>query len=198
MNEAKEEILNENEKLMIFTTGTRTYQAHQVGIKLMSKVKFRTKLNIPENIFEAAQEAKRKKEEERAERAGRINFEPTPWSDYRQVAQMFDVVDVLIDFHGYVTGYGVSPDSRFSKTAKQQIFVSFCSYLHHVKTVVEPWCNRSANPIFKNPFCRYLYVNVRPWPKDFEITDPWIAPPCGLVTEVFLSDPGPIIVYPCH
>ena len=26
---------------------------------------------------------------------------------------MFDVVDVLIDFHGYVTGYGVSPDSRF-------------------------------------------------------------------------------------
>ena len=187
MNEAKEEILNENEKLMIFTTGTRTYQAHQIGIKLMSKVKFRTKLNIPENIFEAAQEAKRKKEEERAERAGRINFEPTPWSDYRQVAQMFDVVDVLIDFHGYVTGYGVSPDSRFSKTAKQQIFVSFCSYLHHVKTVVEPWCNRSANPIFKNPFCRYLYVNVRPWPKDFEITDPWIAPPCGLATEVFFS-----------
>ena len=114
VDEAKEEILNENEKLMIFTTGSRTYQAHQIGIKLMSKVKFRTKLNIPENIFEAAEESRRKREEERASRLDRINFEPTPWSDYRQVAQMFDVVDVLIDFQGYVTGYGVSPDSRFS------------------------------------------------------------------------------------
>ena len=98
---------------MIFTTGSQTYQPHQIGIKLMSKVKFRTKLNIPENIFEAAEEARRKREEERESRLGRINFEPTPWSDYRQVAQMFDVVDVLIDFHGFVTGYGVSPDSRF-------------------------------------------------------------------------------------
>ena len=79
----------------------------------MSKVKFRTKLNIPENIFEAAEEAKRRREEERTSRLGRINFEPTPWSDYRQVAQMFDVIDVLIDFQGYVTGYSVSPDSRF-------------------------------------------------------------------------------------
>ena len=113
VDEAKEEILNEKEKLMVFTTGSRTYQAHQIGIKLMSKVKFRTKLNIPENIFEAAEEARRKREEERESRLGRINFEPTPWSDYRQVAQMFDVVDVLIDFHGFVTGYGVSPDSRF-------------------------------------------------------------------------------------
>ena len=111
---------------MIFTTGSQTYQPHQIGIKLMSKVKFRTKLNIPENIFEAAEEGRRKREEERESRLGRINFEPTPWSDYRQVAQMFtpwsdyrqvaqmfDIVDVLIDFHGFVTGYGVSPDSRF-------------------------------------------------------------------------------------
>ena len=74
--------MNENEKLMIFTTGSRTYQPHQIGIKLMSKVKFRTKLNIPENIFEAAEEARRKREEERASRLDRINFEPTPWSDF--------------------------------------------------------------------------------------------------------------------
>ena len=87
VDEAKEEVLNEKEKLMIFTTGSRTYQAHQIGIKLMSKVKFRTKLNIPENIFEAAEEARRKREEERESQLGRINFEPTPWSDYRQVAQ---------------------------------------------------------------------------------------------------------------
>ena len=126
VDEAKEEILNENEKLMMFTTGSRSYQPHQIGIKLMSKVKFRTKLNIPENIYEAAEESRRKREEERASRLDRINFEPTPWSDYRQVAQMFDVIDVLIDFHGFVTGYGVSPDSRFS-TLPPKMRIRKCS-----------------------------------------------------------------------
>ena len=31
-------------------------------------------------------------------------------------------------------------------------------------------------------------VNVRPWPKDFEIADPWVAPPCGLETEMVVVD----------
>ena len=111
-SDGKEEVLNENDKLMIFTTGTKTYQAHQIGIKLMSKVKFRKKLNIPENIFKYTREAKQSREAERESLQGRIDFEPTPWSDYKEVAQMFDIVDVLIDFQGYVTGYGVSPDAR--------------------------------------------------------------------------------------
>ena len=111
-SDTKDEVLNETDKLMIFTTGVRTYQPHQIGIKLMSKVKFRKKLNIPKNIFKTARDLKKKREEDRENHQGRIDFEPTPWSNYREVAQMFDVVDVLIDFPGYVTGYGVSPDSR--------------------------------------------------------------------------------------
>ena len=35
---------------------------------------------------------------------------------------------------------------------------------------------------------RYLYVLVCPWPKDFEIADPWMAPPCGLETEIIVVD----------
>ena len=109
---AKEEVLNDGDKLFIFTTGVKTYQAHQIGIKLMSKVRFKQKLNIPQNIRKQAEEQKKRKEEERENLQGRIDFEPTPWSNYKEVAQMFDIIDILIDFHGYVTGYGVSPDSR--------------------------------------------------------------------------------------
>jgi hypothetical protein len=111
-SETKEEVLNENDKLLVFTTGAKTYQAHQVGIKLMSKVKFKKKLNIPKDILQHAKLRQHRMEAEREQGLGRIDFEPTPWSNYREVAQMFDVVDVLIDFHGYVTGYGISPDSR--------------------------------------------------------------------------------------
>ena len=31
----------------------------------------------------------------------------------QEVAQMFDVVDVIFNFSGVITGYAVSPDSRF-------------------------------------------------------------------------------------
>ena len=34
-------------------------------------------------------------------------------TDCQEVAQMFDVVDVLFDFAGVITGYAVSPESRF-------------------------------------------------------------------------------------
>ena len=30
----------------------------------------------------------------------------------QEVAQMFDIVDVIFDFSGYITGYSVSPESR--------------------------------------------------------------------------------------
>lgn len=32
--------------------------------------------------------------------------------EWQEVAQMFDVVDVIFDFAGIITGYGVSPESR--------------------------------------------------------------------------------------
>ena len=32
----------------------------------------------------------------------------------QKVAQMFDVVDVIFDLPGYISGYAVSPESRFA------------------------------------------------------------------------------------
>ena len=42
--------------------------------------------------------------------------------------------------------------------------------------------------MINSPRSRYLYVIIRPWPKDFEIADPWMAPPCGLATELIVLD----------
>lgn len=118
---AGEEVLNEDEKLLIFETGTRTSLPHQIGIKLMSKIKFKKKLNIPKNIKEfkvMVEERKQSRQTERETLQGRLEVEVIPWNDYKEVAQMFDVIDVIFDFSGYVTGYAVSPESRY-------LFVNF-------------------------------------------------------------------------
>ena len=45
---AGREVINEEDKLLVFTTGQRTMAPHQIGVKLMSKIKFKRKLNIPQ------------------------------------------------------------------------------------------------------------------------------------------------------
>jgi len=109
-----EEVLNEDEKLLIFATGVKTYMPHQIGIKLMSKIKFKRKLNIPKDIKAFVTEQKKAREQAREQLQGvhLLDVEITPWNDYKEVAQMFDIVDVIFDFSGYITGYAVSPDSR--------------------------------------------------------------------------------------
>ena len=43
----------------------------------------------------------------------------------QEVAQMFDVVDVIFNFSGVITGYAVSPDSRFESCC------SHCTCITH-------------------------------------------------------------------
>ena len=79
------EVLNEDDKLFIFTTGTRTHVPHQIGIKLMSKIKFKKKLNIPKDIkafFKEHDEARRRAREDLV---GRHDVEVTPWNDYKAI-----------------------------------------------------------------------------------------------------------------
>merc|ERR1711915_479593 len=86
---------------------------HQIGIKLMSKIKFKKKLNIPKNIRAHVEQQRQARQAEREALQGRVEVEVIPWNDYKEVAQMFDVVDVVFDFSGYVTGFAVSPESRY-------------------------------------------------------------------------------------
>ena len=122
------EVLNEKDKLLIFTTGVKCSAPHQIGVKLMSKIKFKKKLHIPPDVKAFIQEQEEARRRAREELVGRVEVELTPWNDYKvreserdreivtdcqEVAQMFDVVDVLFDFAGVITGYAVSPESRF-------------------------------------------------------------------------------------
>jgi len=137
-----EEVLNEDEKLLIFTTGVKTSLPHQIGIKLMSKIKFKKKLHIPKDIQTFVKEQKAERQvvrqdlqsvevEGRIEVQERVEEEVTPWNNYKEVAQMFDVVDVIFDFSGYITGYAVSPESRY-------LFVN-----------MRPW---SKNAVISDPY----------------------------------------------
>ena len=125
------EVLNEDDKLFIFTTGVRTFAPHQIGVKLMSKIKFKRKLNIPKDIAAFIKEHEEEKKRARDELLGRVAVEITPWHNYREVAQMFDVVDVLFDFSGIITGYAVSPCSRY-------IFVNYRPWPAGV-TITDPY-----------------------------------------------------------
>ena len=126
--EVGDEVLNEKDKLLIFTTGVKCSAPHQIGVKLMSKIKFKKKLHIPPDVKAFIQEQEEARRRAREELVGRVEVELTPWNDYKvgeserdreivtdcqEVAQMFDVVDVLFDFAGVITGYAVSPESRF-------------------------------------------------------------------------------------
>ena len=80
------EVLNEDDKLLIFTTGTRTHVPHQIGVKLMSKIKFKRKLNIPKDIkafFREHQEARQRAREELEGRFGQHDVDVPPWNDYK-------------------------------------------------------------------------------------------------------------------
>ena len=77
------EVLNEKDKLLIFTTGMRCYAPHQIGVKLMSKIKFKKKLHIPPDVRAFIKEQEEARQRARDELVGRVEVERTPWSDYK-------------------------------------------------------------------------------------------------------------------
>ena len=82
---------------------------------------------------------------------------------------MLDIVDVIFTFSGVITGYAVSPDSRFSFFIF--IFPNNCKAATH-----------------SLPLLRYLYVNFRPWALNVSIPDPYAPPPVALCTERVVID----------
>lgn len=97
------------EKFLIFTTSSKTYTPHQVGIKRIKHVTFPRRLDPGPPIEDRIAQQKR----ERAMRNSG-NFRPEPnWLDYNSVANIFDKVDHLIDLHGHIIGMGLSPDHRY-------------------------------------------------------------------------------------
>ena len=77
------EVLNEKDKLLIFTTGLRCSAPHQIGVKLMSKIKFKKKLQIPSDVKAFIQEQEEARSRAREALVGRLEVEVTPWNNYR-------------------------------------------------------------------------------------------------------------------
>eukprot|EP00095_Tigriopus_kingsejongensis_P011181 maker-scaffold456_size166325-snap-gene-0.27 protein:Tk11181 transcript:maker-scaffold456_size166325-snap-gene-0.27-mRNA-1 annotation:"gaba-gated ion channel grd isoform x2" len=105
------EIINEREKMLIFTTGSMVQVPHQVGVKKMTCVRFREHMDLSEGLKERMEKGRRQTERQRN---GSGTAEDIPdWSDYPNLSHMFDHMDVILDFPGRIVGLATSPDSRF-------------------------------------------------------------------------------------
>ncbi|EZA56327.1 hypothetical protein DMN91_010047 [Ooceraea biroi] len=135
-----DELANNPEKFLIFTTGSKTYTPHKVGFKRIKLVSFPRRLDPGPSLRERI--AQRQRERERQNSASM----DTDWLDYEAVADKFDKIDHLIDLHGHIIGMGLSPDHR------------------------------------------YLYVNTRPWPKGYVITNPLQPPPIAQEIDIHVID----------
>ncbi|XP_066582854.1 F-box/WD repeat-containing protein 5 [Prorops nasuta] len=139
-----DELTNNPEKFLIFTTGSKTFTPHQVGFKRIKLVTFPRRLDPGPSLQERIAQRERERKRER-ERQNSRSVEPN-WLDYNSVADRFDKVDHLIDLHGHIIGMGLSPDHR------------------------------------------YLYVNTRPWPRGYDITNPLAPPPIAQEIDIHVID----------
>ncbi|KAK6622573.1 hypothetical protein RUM43_008415 [Polyplax serrata] len=94
------------EKLLIFSTGSKTFTPHQIGFKKIKPVNFPKRIEPGPSLAERVAERERKNAENQSR-------PESNWLDYESVADKFDKVDHLIDLHGHIIGMGLSPDHRY-------------------------------------------------------------------------------------
>lgn len=128
------------EKLLIFTTGSKTYTPHQIGFKRIKCITFPKVINRGPSLKERL--AKR---QERLLR-GSVSVEESSQTNYHAVVNKYDEVDHVLDLHGHIIGMSLSPDHRF------------------------------------------LYVNSRPWPSGYRITNPLDPPPIAQEIDIHVVD----------
>jgi len=100
-----DELANNPEKLLIFTTGSKTYTPHKVGFKRIKLVTFPRRLDPGPSLRERIAQQKRERERQNTPSV-------EDWLNYESVADKFDKIDHLIDLHGHIIGMGLSPDHR--------------------------------------------------------------------------------------
>ncbi|XP_012262746.1 F-box/WD repeat-containing protein 5 [Athalia rosae] len=135
-----DDLADNPEKFLIFTTGSKTYTPHQIGFKRIKPMNFPRRLDPGPSLRERLAQRERERQN-----SGVLRPEPN-WLDYDAVADKFDKVDHLIDLHGHVIGMSLSPDHR------------------------------------------YLYVNTRPWPRGYVITNPLEPPPIAQEIDIHVID----------
>ncbi|KAM7353826.1 F-box and WD repeat domain containing 5 isoform 1-T2 [Cochliomyia hominivorax] len=126
-------------KYLIFSTGSKTYTPHQIGIKRIKHVTFPKKLDPGPSLKERIAAKK-------AEKKNQMRDPDPDWWNYEAVADRFDKVDKVIDLHGHIIGMALSPDHR------------------------------------------YLYVNTRPWPENYIISNALEPPPIAQEIDIHVID----------
>ncbi len=48
----REQVLNEDDQLLVFTCGRRSFMPHQLAIKLMQRVRFKQLLDVERDVWE--------------------------------------------------------------------------------------------------------------------------------------------------
>ncbi|XP_068151561.1 F-box/WD repeat-containing protein 5 [Drosophila tropicalis] len=141
VHEEYDEMENSVPKYLIFSTGSKTFTPHQIGLKRIRNVNFPKKLDPGPSLRERI--AAKKLAEQQQQEHPRTDPD---WWDYESVKDRFDQVDKVIDLHGHIIGMALSPDHR------------------------------------------YLYVNTRPWPKNYVITNPLEPPPIAQEIDIHVID----------
>ncbi|XP_055859282.1 F-box/WD repeat-containing protein 5 [Episyrphus balteatus] len=141
ITEEYDEMENSIPRYIIFSTGSKTYTPHQVGIKRVRNITFPKRLDPGPSLKERIAAKKRAKEEQQ----NQPRVEPD-WWNFDAVADRFDKVDKVIDLHGHIIGMALSPDHR------------------------------------------YLYVNTRPWPRGYIITNALDPPPIAQEIDIHVID----------
>ncbi|KAF2367827.1 WD40 repeat [Trinorchestia longiramus] len=96
---------NPDERLLIFTTGDKTFTPHQIGI-----IKLRPHMPDRVEVQHDIQELIRRKENIKRRVAEQPNVNIT---DYEHVKQLCHPIDHTIELNGNVVGMALSPDHRF-------------------------------------------------------------------------------------
>ncbi|XP_065357327.1 F-box/WD repeat-containing protein 5 [Calliphora vicina] len=137
--EEYDDMENSIPKYLIFSTGSKTYTPHQIGIKRIKHVTFPKKLDPGPSLKERIAAKK-------AEKKNPLRDPDPDWWNYEAVADRFDKVDKVIDLHGHIIGMALSPDHR------------------------------------------YLYVNTRPWPENYIISNALEPPPIAQEIDIHVID----------
>ncbi|CAG2170669.1 unnamed protein product, partial [Oppiella nova] len=99
-------LLCNEDKLLLFTSGSLTYTPHQIGIKRIKPIVF-------EEFMSQTASLSKRLEERRQEQESQAMAASPNWHEEEAVAHMFDTVDHTIDLKGHIIGMCLSPDHRY-------------------------------------------------------------------------------------
>ncbi len=98
-------------------TGVQVKIPHMVGIKRMTKIRFKKHMDQTP-LYERMSRRRARQREARLRAVDRAtgqlpNAPNVPnWLEYKDVSHMFDPLDYLIEMHGRVVGLAISPCHR--------------------------------------------------------------------------------------